>query len=125
MKTTCSGLAGARRPVPAHGIPPRNCGLRTQRRLPPGSRLPRLPAGLARRRAVSQPAGRLHAAARDAELSEQFRLVEVQVEAGDLAVLEFVDAAEKRADRPAGRGDLAGRTPERTGVRADEAALVH
>jgi hypothetical protein len=40
-------------------------------------------------------------------LSEQFRLVEVQVEAGDLAFLKFVDAGEKRVDRPAGRGDLA------------------
>src|SRR6266496_143156 len=49
-------------------------------------------------------AGRLHAAGGDAELSEQFRLVEVQVEAGDLAFLEFVDAAEERVHRPAGRG---------------------
>src|SRR5438132_14005816 len=70
-------------------------------------------------------AGRLHAAGGDAELSEQFRLVEVQVEAGDLAFLEFVDAAEERVHRPAGRGDLAGRPAARTGVPADEAAFVH
>src|SRR5205085_2234031 len=69
--------------------------------------------------------GRLHVAGGDAELSEQFRLVVVQVEAGDLAFLEFVDAGEKRVERPPGRGELARRPAERTGVRADEAALVH
>src|SRR5947209_2824659 len=70
-------------------------------------------------------AGRLHAAGGDAELSEQFRLIEVKVEAGDLAFLEFVDAGEAYFRRLAGRGDLAGRAAQGTGVRADAAALVH
>ena len=58
MTTTRLGLAGARRPVPAHGIPPRSCGLRTQRRLPPRSRLPRLPAGWHAGVRCASPVGR-------------------------------------------------------------------
>src|SRR5215472_13133413 len=88
------------------------------------------PEGLARRACQAwSVVGRLHAAgfsaSPDAELAHQLRLVEVQVEAGDLALVDFVDAAEAHVRAPAGRGDLTGRPTEGAGVRAGGATLVH
>src|SRR5215831_15898275 len=82
--------------------------------------LPRLTAGPAWAAAT-----RLSAAWRDSQLAEQLCLVEVQVEAGDLALLELVDTADAQLRRLAGRGYLAGGAAEGAGVRADAPGLVH
>src|SRR5215472_18300426 len=88
------------------------------------------PEGLARRACQAwSVVGRLHAAgfsaSPDAELAHQLCLVEVQVEAGDLALVDFVDAAEAHVRSPAGRGDLARLPAEGTGMRTGGASLVH
>src|SRR5437868_12948703 len=81
--------------------------------------------GRYRRPRPQAPPGDGSAAGGDAELAEHLRLVEVEVEAGDLAFLELVDAAEVDLRPLSGWRDLAAGRAQDAGVRAGRAALVH